>query len=107
MTVYEFRFPFDWKTPLGYLLAVAFECTILLIAIFALKSLGIFAIGVFMFSISLTEDIKCDLDRIVANSSIKKIPGKTRLKIMNQIIALVQLHSKATLLSTFIDKICL
>lgn len=97
------RIPFEWKTPLGYLLAVAFECSIVLTVIFTAKSVGIYGIGLFSFSIALTEDIKCDLDAIATDVRNKQ----TRSKTMRQIIALVKFHSKAILLSHFIDKISL
>lgn len=91
------RYPFDWKNPIGYGIAMAFEflsgwCTFF-VALAILK----FAIGIYLFVFSMVEDIKCDLESINRNAKFKK----TRVEVVQQFSGIVQFHSKVMQLSTF------
>lgn len=61
-----------------------------MIVIFAAECVGFFVIAVNFFSISLAKDIQCDL--YVINKNVKT--KKSRAKIMKQISAFVEFHSK-------------
>lgn len=68
-----------------------------MIVIFTVKCLGIFGIAVFSLFISLTKDIKCDLNVVINNAKMEK----TRLKTIKQLNAVIQFHSKAIQLRYF------
>ena len=92
------RLPFEWKTPIGYIFAVALQCTVLWIAIFVSKFIGTFSIAAFLLLISFTDDIKYDLNTIKINIKMEE----NRSKIIKQIVTFVQFHSKAIEFSTFL-----
>lgn len=66
-----FRFPFDWKNPLGYFVAVAFQyiATSLLFAF--VSCMMSFEIGAFFMELLLTNDIKSDLKLFNENAMVK------------------------------------
>lgn len=83
------RFPFDWKNPIGYLVAVSFQyLTIRNLYMFAanLISLGI---GLHLFTLSVTSDIKIQLNSI---SQIAK-PKRNRKQIIKYLLDFVRNNS--------------
>lgn len=88
---YHSRLPFDWKTPLGYLVAyfivsVAAFCTFNCAYLFCC-----FLIGSCWLSVTMVTDITSDLDAL----NVSQITHDTRQKLTRCIINIVQFHSDA------------
>lgn len=61
MFIYLFRFPFDWKNPRGYLIALILTYLLHRNLVYFLVCMLNNGIGGFMLTISLTKEIKTDL----------------------------------------------
>lgn len=66
------RFPFDWKNPIGYLLAITVEYIILAYECFVVACILALAFGGYWFVITGTEEIQCILHLIDDKSQSKK-----------------------------------
>ena len=55
------RLPFDWKNPIGYLIAAPFQYTLLLNPLRYMATMVSLGVGTFLFTHSMTEDGKADL----------------------------------------------
>lgn len=89
------RFPFDWKTPFGYFIAVAFQ---LMIVKVPLRIIGCFlSIGFAAFIIAITvhKDLKDCLKLINANLKSEPLRGQIR----KQFIEFIDLHANMKQLS--------
>lgn len=89
------RFPVDWLQPLGFLVAVAVQCTI--VAYFFLFVACMTCIGVesYIFAVSVTEDIKSLLKCMNRFSK----PKKHQSKIKQQLFVYIRTHSTVKQLS--------
>ena len=88
-------FPFDSKNLIGYLIAVALEYLSDLHICFFVASIFSLAVGGFIFTFSMTEDIKNNLNSI--NQNIET--DGTRSEFYKKFSRFVQLHSNAQQLS--------
>lgn len=59
-----FRFPFNWKNPMGYIIAVAFQISMASEALRYMAFALTLPIGGFLWSLSLAEDIKNDANTL-------------------------------------------
>lgn len=94
------RYPFDWKTPIGYTLAATLQYTAVSVILFATSSTVVIQMGVISMLISMTKDIKHDLHAINKKSKIKD----HQPDILHHFTELIQYHSDAKLLSEY-DKL--
>lgn len=85
------RFPFDSRNLIGYLMAVGLEYSANALLYFFNAGLVPLAIGIFLFTLSMTEDIKNNLNSV---NEMIKIKG-TRPEIYKKITHSIRLHSKA------------
>lgn len=92
------RLPFDWQNPVGYSIAIGLLYIFIFNASFAAICIIVFAIGICVILISLTEDITEDLENL--NESARKIK-KNRSEIVKEFIRIVQIHSNSMQLSDF------
>lgn len=92
------RYPFDWKNPIGYLMALFYEFLIEFLLIYGAMALLNFSIGVYLLLISLSEDIKCDLCSF--NESARQSDDSNTV---TQFSKLIHYHSKVIQLSDFDD----
>lgn len=92
------RLPFDWQNPVGYSIAIGLLYIFIFNASFAAICIIVFAIGICVVLISLTEDITEDLENL--NESARKIK-KNRSEIVKEFIRIVQIHSNSMQLSDF------
>lgn len=90
-----YRFPFDWKNPWGYLIAVGIQYIghgyILLVTACVL----IYGIGGYMLSIALSKSIKVNLYSINQNAGDEN----HRKYLMEQFIEFFECHSRMKQLS--------
>lgn len=91
------RFPFDWKNPIGYVVAIAYEYMGGVCTFFVAMAILKYAIVVYFFLFSMIDDIKCDLESINRNAKKKK----TRMEVVKQFSEMIQFHWKVMELSTF------
>ena len=84
--VFTFRFPFDWKNPIGYLIAVGLQLIMVFIALHYVACFLTLAIGSVMFSLSIAEDIKDSL--IFIDESAKSKQSLPHM--MKQLIELIR-----------------
>lgn len=73
-------FPFDWKNPIGYSLAIFLQLRIVKIPLGYISAFISLGGGSFLFSLSIAEDNQCDLNSI--NESIHF--GRFREQILEQ-----------------------
>lgn len=83
------------NTPIGYSLAVPFQCIIITYAFSALMTTVSIGIGNYLFGMSLTDDIKTILHSIDKNSKSRK----NRQNLRAQFIEFINLHSDTKQLS--------
>lgn len=91
-----YRFPFDSKTPAGYLTAFAFQC--ILQCHNFLFSLGLvcFGIGTFLFGIALAKILRINLRRINKDAKNKR----NRLAAANALSEMIEIQSAEKQLSS-------
>lgn len=89
------RIPFDWRNPLGFSIVIIIQyemaSKILRLTACALS----FALGTFIFAVSLVNDIKNDLHAI--NEMTKQ--KKTQSNISKQLFKFMDIHSDVKQLS--------
>lgn len=100
------RFPFDWKNPRGFLMAAIITYAIAQIAITYAAYLIAYGVGMNLYIVAFTEDIKRHLRAM--NEGIKA--GANRTDINRQIAEYIQIHSDskqlmANLFTNFIQSI--
>lgn len=83
------RFPFDWKNPLGYSIAIAVQYITAAYGLLFLASLVIFGMVTFFFANALIKDINGLLQTINKNAKVKK----NRDRILKQLLEFIQYHS--------------
>lgn len=86
------RFPFDWKTPFGYLIAFAVQCITLLIAVQFIALIVSNGIGVYLLIISMIKDLKRAVKHLI------KLDKNEHLFI-KQLYDFIEFHSIAKQLS--------
>lgn len=86
----NFRFPFDWTNPYGYFMAFILIYVTQLNWIFFVKCCLCFGIGVYMFIIALTKDIKTNLTAFSAMVQTEPNP----VLLYKELFDLVQFHSR-------------
>lgn len=89
------RLPFNAKNPIGFVVAILFECILAGSLMVTVKCLVILEFGTFSMLFPMTKDIKYMLKAINYNTKKKK----DRPKIANQFLQVVQFHSKLIKLS--------
>ena len=95
------RFPFDWKTPIGYLMALSTEYLIGLLLTYSGVTLLNFSIGVYLMLISLSEDIQCDLQFF--NDHANQNNKDKNSQIAKEFGELIHFHAEVIQLSDFND----
>lgn len=97
------RFPFDWKTPVGFVFATLLECLTMLYVNVMNSSFLSLAIGSYFWSMSCIKDLKNNLN------SIRKFvkPKSKRSQFTKQILDAVDHHSKLIELSLFAKSLSL
>lgn len=92
------RFPFDWKHPKGFFLSAIITYGIAQLSIMYAAHIISFGIGLNLYVVALTEDIKRHLS--VVNECIKAEKAK-RSDISKQLAEYIQFHSDAIQLSDY------
>lgn len=91
----HFRLPFDWSNPIGYSFAMALQYVFIFNAAFTSICFVAFAIGTSLLLMTLTEDLKCDLNSLDKSIKLKE----NRVEIFKRFCQFVQFHSDAKQLS--------
>lgn len=86
-----FRFPFDWNKPIGYLIAVALECAVVLIATLIAICIIAPVFGSIFMLISVAKSLKDFVTSIREKANHKK----ARVQSMKQISDFIELQSNA------------
>lgn len=86
---FNWRFPFNWKNPTGYLLAFILMYILYMHFFYFLTSCFLFGCGVYILITALTKDIKNKL------KAFSDIVGSKRKKKMNpkRIVGFIEFHS--------------
>lgn len=95
------RYPFDWKNPIGYFVAVTFQYISAVYLFTFTNCLIFFGIGSFIFEHSATNDLKNDLK---SSNGIVKIKRK-RAQVLDRVSDFIQFYSKLKQLSLRVDHI--
>lgn len=74
------RFPFEWKNPIGYLLAIFLQIKMVELVLKDAAFFWSFALGIFLYTIAFVKDLKCNLKNMQKSAKIKKL----RSHIMEQ-----------------------
>lgn len=95
------RFPFDWRNPLGYLIALALQCVVVSYLLLVGSCGMALAIGSYLYFMASNKCIKGNL------LSINQWTGgnKNSQQISNQFIEFIQFHSRVKQLSKN-DRVC-
>lgn len=92
------RLPFNWRTPIGYLIALAAECTAINSATFGFTPVISFFVGSGWFVIGIVKDITNDLGEL----NVRKAPNNKRKKeLKEKFCYILRFYSDARELSTF------
>lgn len=89
------RFPFDWKNPLGYLIAITIEYIMFIFVFLYGGGEVCFGIGSFLFSVAASTDIKADLKEIGMHGVLPENRKWTLYKLSN----FIQVHAQLKQLS--------
>lgn len=84
------RFPFDWKSPMGFLLSTIITCALVQFGFTFMAHLISLGIGMNFFVVSFTEDAKQDFCAMNLRHGTVE-----RVNIYQQISEFVQIHSDA------------
>lgn len=84
------RLPFDWKNPIGYLIAVTIQVAMLLIVYGDIACIWAFVVSAFLFALTAASDLNLELTEINKNTKTKR----TRLYVRAQLIELLQFYSR-------------
>lgn len=95
--IFQNRLPFDWKNPIGYLVAVLLQLRMVSIPLCFVRTLLLLAAGLVLFTLSITEDQECDLNSI--NESIQA--EQPRGLILDQITEFIKSTNIKRLVSYF------
>lgn len=91
----NWRYPFDWRNPFGYLIAAALEYLGHLVASITMASVVHFHIGSDVIFFWLTKDVKHDFTHI----NEKARAAESDRELINEFNALIPFHSNAIELS--------
>lgn len=98
------RFPFVWRNPFGFLIAIVIQYTMISYASMIGACVIAFALGFYLYTIAMTKCIKGSLFSINRNAQLKI----KRKCIFKQLVEFIEFHSKVKQLSVllkFFDKI--
>lgn len=90
-----YRLPFDSKTPIGYLISIIFQSIVAAYHFYFDATIAYFGIGAYLFLLSLTKDIKANLNSTNKKSKIQR----PHLRNVNQMCAIVKIYSSTRQLS--------
>lgn len=89
------RLPFDWKNPLGYLIAACLQYVMTKCFFIYVASLSSFGIGFYLFSMAMSEDMKLNLNSIKRDSKTRRHQSEA----IKQLAKFVQIHTLSKQLS--------
>lgn len=89
------RFPFNWKNPAGYLVAVTALLAWAAMPLLYIGCLGFLGFGAFMFALTFVEDMKGEL-RLINEMAIDKRPQR---EIYEKFSAFIRIHANVKQLS--------
>lgn len=92
------RYPFDWKNPYGYFFAFATQCVTMFYVNYLITIVLATGIGFYMLIMSLSNDIKSNLESINAMTKRKK----NHLELLNHLKCSLHYHSNAMQLSVYL-----
>lgn len=87
--LYHSRLPFNWHSPMGYLISVALQWTLVTCVCFSIMIVNANGTASYLFATAITNDIKCVLKAIDKNSKSKK----RHKHIYKQFTEFLDLHS--------------
>lgn len=96
---FGFRFPFDCKHPVSYLVAICLQYIMTFYIFFVIASLVSLGIGAFILSILSSTEIKLYLDSVRRNA----INEKTKLKSLKRLADFVDFHAEVKELSDILN----
>lgn len=97
------RFPFDWKNPTGYSVVVLFQLVIAYFGLCFVAGLMCLAIGTFVIALTLTKDVRNDLNLI--NESVKS--EQPLSNVLKQLTEFVRAHSHGKQLRKYTVQYCI
>ena len=86
MLSFDKRFPFDWKNPIGYFIAVLLQIHIVSIPFRYVAPFASLGIAALLFSCSMAKDVKNDIDAINESAQLER----SREYIFEQLSELIQ-----------------
>lgn len=91
----NWRLPFDWRNPIGYLVVITLQYTANVYFFPFAACLVAYALGILLHVLSVATDIKTDLKMINENAKIKQ----NRLMTLERLFEFIEFHSKLKELS--------
>ena len=89
------RYPFNWRNPITYFVAISYQYYTAIYLFRFVACLISFGLGIFLFAISATNDIKNDLKLMNDKAKTKR----NRVRILKCLSSFVQFHSAVKKLS--------
>lgn len=89
------RFPFDWRNPIGYLVALTLQYTANVRFFKLVACLVATGLGAFSFELSMTTHVKTDLKLINESAKMKE----NRLSTLKRLSEFIEFHSRLKELS--------
>ena len=83
---FAYRYPIDWKHPIGYLIAIGLEIVSVFVALHYVTCFLTFAIGCVMISLAVAKDIKDSLILMDENAKSKQY----RLHMVERFMELIR-----------------
>lgn len=96
-SVHLLRLPFNWRTPLGYLIASAIQYVMLLHASMIGANIVSLTFGCYFFAVAITKCFKCSLFAICQSTASET----NRTCIWKQLLEFVEFQSRVEKLSSF------
>lgn len=94
------RFPFDTKNPIGYLVACSLQYIHLAYEAFFIVNTASLGLGSYFFAMTAIEDVKSILRSINAQCT-ENISTKGQLQALNQVHEFIRMHSTLKQLSSY------
>lgn len=94
------RVPFDWKNPIGYLIAIIWEYITVVYAFMVVGILTTFGFGTFLLALTALDDVKVGLKKI---NDLAKFE-KNRAQTSNLLGDSIQFHGRLMQLSNLFHK---
>lgn len=103
-----FRYPFDWKNPVGYTFMILFQISYFFVSCSAFSFPLILFVGICMFATSFADDLKACLRiwKYTQNLNKKQPKSKKAKEMFENLKLIINFHGEAIQLSKIDFNVC-